>query len=87
MNGFHGQLQKAKDDPLKWRDRRVKSPGSRYKRERERWKMASINFPPGDLHAFIKHEEEIGRDVFLSRSLIIFTLTGQTVFCATYPFD
>ena len=44
--------------------------------------MASINFPPGDLHAFIKHEEEIGRDVFLSRSLIIFTLTGQTGFFA-----
>ena len=38
MNGFHGQLQKAKDDPLKWRDRRVKSPGSRYKRESaEKW--------------------------------------------------
>lgn len=49
-------------------------------RERERWKMASINFPRGDLHAFIKHEEEIGRDVFLSLSLIIFTLMCKATF-------
>lgn len=42
--------------------------------------MASINFPRGDLHAFIKHEEEIGRDVFLSLSLIIFTLMCKATF-------
>ena len=86
MNGFHGQLQRAKDDlSLKCchRSKVARLGKAAIEWERERWKMASINFPRGDLHAFIKHEEEIGRDVFLSLSLIIFTLMCKATFFAT----
>ena len=83
MNGFHGQLHRAKDDlSLKCchRSKVARLGKAAIEWERERWKMASINFPRGDLHAFIKHEEEIGRDVFLSLSLIIFTLMCKATF-------